>query len=67
MTNEIKELIESQTAYRICERCDGEGEIDAFCGHESWEYCEKCDGAGVIKDEPLQSISELVMTPNNCK
>ena len=67
MTNEIRQLIEEKTGFRVCERCDGEGEIDVFCGHDSSEYCSKCDGAGIIKDQPLKDFSELVMTPNNCK
>jgi len=67
MTKEIKELIESETEFRVCERCDGEGELDVFFGHELCEYCGKCEGLGIIKNSPLQSFSELVMTPNNCK
>lgn len=59
MTDEIKQLIESNTEYRVCERCDGNGEIDVFCGHESWEHCGKCDGTGIIKNEPLEALSDL--------
>ena len=61
MTNEIKKLIEDKTEFRICERCDGAGEIDVFCGHESSDYCTKCDGAGIIKCEPFENFSDMVI------
>lgn len=48
MTKEIRELIEKETNYTVCSDCDGEGEIDYFCGHESSTYCHKCKGTGLI-------------------
>jgi len=54
MTKEIKELIEKKTKYTVCPSCDGEGEIDYFCGHESWTYCQKCEGTGLILSDNIR-------------
>lgn len=49
MTNKIKELIKNNTDFEVCGCCGGEGEVDYFCGHQSWESCRLCNGDGVTK------------------
>lgn len=49
MTSEIKDLIESETDYKVCPTCDGEGEVSYFCGHYTETICSKCGGTGLIK------------------
>ena len=34
---------------KVCEDCNGHGEITVFCGHDMEEYCQKCEGKGYIK------------------
>jgi len=54
MTPEIKKLIESTGAV-ICPKCDGEGDLNSFCGHETTENCYWCAGRGVVKSLKKQT------------
>jgi DnaJ-class molecular chaperone len=47
MTTSIKNILLSR-GFLICPSCDGEGEVDYFCGHESSSTCYDCAGHGVI-------------------
>lgn len=48
MTPTIQRIIES-TGHLICPRCNGEGEVGYFCGHESTTMCQMCNGEGVVR------------------
>lgn len=48
MTSAIKKLILSQ-GLLICPACNGEGEFDYFCGHETTTDCYMCAGNGVVR------------------
>ena len=57
MTNAIKKLIEFCGAL-ICPSCNGEGEVQEFCGHYVDFDCERCDGNGIIKSTKLVTYSK---------
>lgn len=48
MTIAIRNLIET-CGLLVCPYCEGEGDIQTFCGHESTETCRMCAGRGIIK------------------
>jgi hypothetical protein len=54
MTPEIKKLIIANGAI-VCPECNGEGEIDYFCGHETTQYCHWCAGRGIVKSLKRQT------------
>jgi DnaJ-class molecular chaperone len=47
MNNAIRRIAEA-SGLLVCPSCNGEGEVDYFCGHESTETCHDCGGQGVI-------------------
>jgi DnaJ-class molecular chaperone len=63
MTEEIRELIEKETQYTVCDTCDGVGEIDYFCGHESWTICQACEGTGLILSSNKKDTSGYAAIP----
>lgn len=57
MTNTIKGIIEN-SGVLVCPSCNGFGEIDYFCGHESSRQCTMCAGHGVIHSTKKQRHSK---------
>ena len=48
MTSIIKNLIKANNLL-ICPSCEGEGEVEYFCGHYTTASCSMCAGNGIIK------------------
>lgn len=57
MTETIKSIIKAR-GLLICPACDGEGELNYFCGHNINTLCYMCAGHGVIRSTKKQKYSK---------
>jgi len=63
MRDSIKKIIES-TGLMVCPACEGEGELNYFCGHESTSDCYHCSGRGVIRSLNKEKHSKVCIICN---
>lgn len=47
--NKIIQKIVEESGMLICPACEGEGEVDYWCGHDSTTACIMCAGKGVVR------------------
>lgn len=44
----VKDDLRENNGEIPCIQCDGSGDIECSCCHDSWSTCEECSGFGVI-------------------
>jgi DnaJ-class molecular chaperone len=63
MTKEIKQFIKSHGAL-VCPSCEGEGEVEYFCGHYTTNKCRNCAGKGLVASLKKQKQSKKCIICN---